>query len=164
MSTFGYPTAFNTVQNNFTIGQQVELVLMSPDGTPIQNFGLLTEFQATAQKHEIEVAGINNGGYTARRVAEKGWKGSFSFARTNGMADYLNWIEESGFYGGNPQNYYTIHETKQNNDGTLSEYQYQGVVLVGFDSGTVRQDAEVPMKIDFSAATRVPLSGPVQFS
>lgn len=162
--SFGFPTTFNNVQNNFTIGQQVELVLMSPDGTPIQNFGLLTEFGATAQKHEIEVPGINNGGFVARRVVEKGWKGSFSFARTNGMADYLQWIEESGFYGGNPQNYYTIYETKQNNDQSLSEFQYQGVVLTGFDSGTVRQDADIPMKLDFSAATRVQLSGPVELA
>lgn len=161
---FGFPTPYSNVQNNFTIGQQVELVLMSPNGTPIKNFGLLTEFQAAAEKQLIEVAGINNGGYIARRVAEKGWKGAFSFARTNGMADWIQWIEESNFYGGNPQNYYTIFQTFQNSDGTLSEYQYQGVVISGFDSGTVRQDADVPMKLDFSAATRIPLSGPVALS
>lgn len=156
-----YPSSYSNVQNDFQIGQQVELVLMSPDGTPIQNFGLLTEFTANQPAHVIEVAGINNGGYTAARVAQKRWKGSFAFARTNGMADYIQWIEESGFYGGNPQNYYTINQTVQNSDGTLTELQFQGVTLETFDAGNVRQDAEIPMKIDFSAATRVLLSGPV---
>lgn len=164
MSFFGYPTSYNQVQNDFQIGQQVELVLMSPDGTPIKNFGLLTEFAANQPAHEIEVAGINNGGYVASRVAQKRWKGSFSFARTNGMADYLQWIEESGFYGGNKQNYYTINQTIENSDNTLTELQFQGVVLGQFDAGTVRQDADIPMKIEFSAATRVLLSGPVPLS
>ena len=158
---FGAPTTFNAVQNNFTIGQQVQLVLMTPEGTPVQNFGLLTEFTASAEKHLIEVAGINNGGYVARRSAEKGWKGSFAFARTNGMADYLQFIEEQGFYGGNPQNFYTVYQTIQNNDGSLSEYQYVGVVFSGFDAGSIRQDADIPMKIEFAAAQRVQLSGPV---
>ena len=161
---FGVPTTFSAVQNNFTIGQQVQLVLMTPDGTPVQDFGLLTEFTASAVKHDIEVAGINNGGFVAHRVAEKGWKGSFAFARTNGMADYLQFIEEQSFYGGNPQNFYTIYQTFQPSDGSLSEYQYIGVVISGFDGGSVRQDAEVPMKLDFSASQRNQISGPVALS
>lgn len=155
------PIPYDQAQNNFTIGQQVELVLVTPTGQTVQNFGLLTEFTAQAQKHEIEVPGINNGGYVARRIAEKGWKGSFRFARTNGMADWIQWIEESGFYAGNPQNYYQVYQTVQNSDGTLTEMQFQGVVFTNFDGGSVKQDAEIPMVIEFSAATRVILSGAV---
>ncbi len=157
---FGYPTSWSNVNNNFTIGQQVELVLVAPDGTTLQNFGLLTEFQATAEVHLIEVHGINNGGYVARRNAQQGWKGTFSFARANGLADFIQYQEELSFYGGNPQNFYSILETFQNPDLSLSVYQFLGVVISGFDAGTVRQNAEVPQRLEFAAAQRLQLQGP----
>lgn len=157
--SFGAPIAYSAVQNTFDIGQQVELVLVSPDGTPIQSFGFLTEFQSTAEKHAIELYGINNAGYRAIRVVEKGWKGTFSFARLGGMADFIQWTEEANYFNGGTQNYYTIYETIREQDGTLTEYQFLGVAITGFDGGTVRQDNEIPMKIDFSAATRPQLNG-----
>lgn len=156
---FGIPSAYNGAQNNFDIGQQFELNIVNPTGLVVASLGLITDFTSNAPVHEVEVKGINNGGYIAARAIPERIKGSFAFARRGGIADLLLRVERGGFFAGQAQNQYSILETVKELDGSLSEYQYVGVVLGTFDVRVIKQDAEIPMKIDFSAADIVQLAG-----
>lgn len=157
--SFGLPANYSAVNNNFDIAQQFSLRIVSPQGTVLADLGLLTEFTSSAPVHAIEVKGINNGGYIAERDVPERIKGSFAFARRGGIGDLLATVERGNYFAGNAQNSYSILETVRENDGTLSEYQYIDVRLGTIDLRTIRQDAEIPMKVEFSAADYLQVAG-----
>lgn len=88
---------------------------------------------------------------------EGGWEGNFEVSRADGTIDDYFAQYEAAYYAGQNQPAGTIQETIAEVDGSVSTYQYQGVVLYYDDAGDYEAEKNVVQKVSFAASTRVKL-------
>jgi len=88
---------------------------------------------------------------------EDGWEGSFEVSRKDNQIDKYFATMESNYYAGISQPSGFIQQTISEVDGTVSTYQYQGVVLYYDDAGDYEVEKNVVQKVSFLASTRVRL-------
>jgi len=89
---------------------------------------------------------------------EDGWEGSFEVSRADGTLDRYFAAFEAAYYAGANQATGTIQQTISEVDGTVSTYQYQGVVLYYDEAGDYESEKNVIQKVSFLASTRVVLA------
>lgn len=89
---------------------------------------------------------------------EGGWEGSFDVSRADSTIDDYFAQYEASYYAGAASPAGTIQETISEVDGSMSTYQYQGVVLYLDDAGDKEAEKNVVQKVSFAAATRVKVS------
>jgi hypothetical protein len=89
---------------------------------------------------------------------EDGWEGSFEVSRADGRLDKYFADMEAAYYAGANQPPGFIQQTINEVDGTVSTYQYQGVVLYYDDAGDYEVEKNVVQKVSFLASTRVKLA------
>jgi hypothetical protein len=89
---------------------------------------------------------------------EGGWEGSFEVSRASGELDSYFATMEANYYAGANQPSGFIQQTISEVDGTVSTFQYQGVVLYYDDAGDYEVEKNVVQKVSFMASTRVKLS------
>ena len=89
---------------------------------------------------------------------ENGWEGSFDVSRADSTLDDYFVAYEAAYYAGKSQPTGTIQQTVSEVDGSVSVYQYQGVVLYFDDAGDYEAEKNVIQKVSFGAATRIKLS------
>jgi hypothetical protein len=85
----------------------------------------------------------------------KGWEGSFEVERgTSAVDDFIAAAEQAFFNQGNlPAG--TVYQYVAEVDGSVSTYQYSGVVFKLANAGSWRGDAAVKQKLEFFATQRV---------
>jgi len=88
---------------------------------------------------------------------EGGWEGNFEVSRADGTLDDYFAQFEANYYAGKNTPAGAIQETVQEVDGSVSTYQYQGVVLYLDDAGDKEAEKNVIQKVSFAAATRIKL-------
>jgi hypothetical protein len=84
----------------------------------------------------------------------KGWEGSFEVERgTSAVDDFMATAEQAFFSQGSlPAG--TVYQYVTEVDGSVSTYQYSGVVFRVANSGSWRGDASVKQKLEFFATQR----------
>jgi len=84
----------------------------------------------------------------------KGWEGSFEVERgTSAVDDFMATAEQAFFSRGSlPAG--TVYQYVTEVDGSVSTYQYSGVVFRVANSGSWRGDASVKQKLEFFATQR----------
>lgn len=137
--------------NNFSVGKDVSLDIIGPNG-PIR-FNLITNFDAKQDTSEVKVKGLD--GITRPVVFYDGWSGTFSLERQDSsMDDYFAQLEAQ-YYAGVNQVSLTIMETITEVSGAVSQYRYTGVILKYDDAGSWSGDKTVSQKFSFMASRRL---------
>ena len=84
----------------------------------------------------------------------RGWEGNFEVERGNAnLDDFIAAIEQQYFDGNGPAPS-TMYQYVTEVDGSVSTYQYDGVVFRLSNAGTWRGDSSVKQKLDFFAVRR----------
>lgn len=136
--------------NSFSVGKDVSLNINTPLGAV--KFSLITKFQSKMDNTEKRIKGID--GVTRIVRFPDGWSGSFEIERQDSTADdYFSQVE-ANYYAGQNEQPCTILETIAEPNGSITQYQYQGVMLKFDDGGEWMGDSTVKQKISFMASQR----------
>jgi hypothetical protein len=140
--------------NNFSVGRDVSLVLVTSYGTLTLNG--LTEFTADPATTDIRSKKID--GTPIFGFIPDGWKGSFKADRIDPTIDNY-WAQvEADYYAGKNLAGGTITEIIQESDGTTTEWRYDGVIIRLEKGGDWGGDKRVEQSITFEAAHKIKVS------
>ncbi len=89
---------------------------------------------------------------------EDGWEGNFEVSRADSTLDDYFAAFEAAYYAGVNQPAGVIQQTITEVDGSITTWQYQGVVLYYDEAGDYESEKNVIQKVSFLASTRVKLS------
>jgi hypothetical protein len=134
----------------FTTGKDISLVIQTQQG-PLQI--QLTDFSANPKVGEIESTQIT--GRTIQAYTPRGWNVSFKFDRFDSTADDFWAAFEAAYYAGIDQLPGTIFQTIKENDGSVSSYQFNGVVIKLDKAGDYAGDKKVDQSFSGMATERV---------
>ena len=137
--------------NNFNVGRDVSLVLVSPAGQRI-DLEIVTGFMAKQNTTKVRVRPLNSP--TIFADLPDGWSGTFDIDRGNSNADDLAFQIESGYWDAGLIGTGTIYQYVTEVSGATSTYEFINVTLTLDDAGTYHGDEVVKQKISFSASRR----------
>src|ERR1700733_14655986 len=110
--------------NNFTVGKDVQLVIQTQNG-PLQL--ALTDFGSKPKVTTIHSKQLD--GTAIEGYIPDGWDLSFKIDRMDTTADDF-WAQyEAAYYAGVNQLSGVVYETINEASGSISEWQYNGVVI-----------------------------------
>src|SRR5271166_4477821 len=117
--------------NSFSIGRDCQLVLMGPFGRVDLTY--VTGFESRQITHSIRLDRLD--GVPMGAELPKGWEGSFDVERgTSAVDDFVSATEQAFFVDGNmPAG--TVYQYITEVDGSVSTYQYSGVVFKLVNAG-----------------------------
>lgn len=143
-------------QQDFSVGRDIQSVTIN---TP---FGILapslvTDFSAKPEVSKKKSKGLTDG-LVRTIVMQEGYNGTIELDRKNQAVDRFFAQLEAAYYAGQNIGYSTIMQTIQEKDGTISQFQFVGVVLVLEDAGHWKTDELVHMKLMFEAQQRIVVS------
>jgi hypothetical protein len=134
----------------FTTGKDQQLVIQTPLGSlQIQ----LTDFTANPKVGTLESTQMN--GKTIHAYTPRGWDLSFKFDRFDNTADDYWAAFEAQYYAGVDQLPGTIFQTIRENDGSVSSYQFNGVVIKLDKAGDYAGDKKVDQSFSGMATERL---------
>jgi hypothetical protein len=135
---------------NFSIGRDTQLVVMGPSGRV--DISHVTGFESRQLTSPIRVNRLD--GRQLGAELPKGWEGSFEVERgTSALDDFISSIEQ-GFYSGASAQSGTIYQYVTETDGSVSTYQFDGVVFKLVSAGVWKGDASVKQKLEFFATRK----------
>jgi hypothetical protein len=136
--------------NTFTVGSDCQLVVMGPFGRV--DLAHVTGFEAQQITAAVRVDRLD--GVQLGAELPKGWSGSFTLDRgSSTVDDFIAKIEQAYLSGQSIQGG-TLYQYVNETDGSVSTYQFSGVVFKLASAGAYRGDAAVMQKLDFFASTR----------
>ncbi|MBB5373637.1 hypothetical protein [Acidocella aromatica] len=136
--------------NTFTVGRDCQLVVMGPFGRV--DLAHVTGFEAQQITAAVRVDRLD--GVQLGAELPKGWSGSFTLDRgSSAVDDFIAKIEQAYLSGKTIQGG-TLYQYVNETDGSVSTYQFSGVVFKLASAGVYRGDAAVMQKLDFFASTR----------
>lgn len=144
--------------NNFSTGRDVTLTVTLPSGGGTLSFpsSAVTDFSADPVLKEIDSKGID--GNSRFGYIPGGWKGTIKMDRLNHTVDDY-WAQlEAAYYSGTAIQAATITEIIQEQDGTTTQWQYDGVVLKLEKAGDWNADKKVEQDIAFMASHKTKIS------
>jgi hypothetical protein len=134
----------------FSIGRDTQLVVMGPSGRV--DISHVTGFESRQLTAPIRVNRLD--GRQLGAELPKGWEGSFEVERgTSALDDFISSIEQ-GFYNGAGNQSGTIYQYVTETDGSVSTYQFDGVVFKLVSAGVWKGDASVKQKLEFFATRK----------
>nr|WP_294511702.1 hypothetical protein [uncultured Rhodopila sp.] len=134
----------------FSIGRDTQLVVMGPSGRV--DISHVTGFESRQLTAAIRVNRLD--GRQLGAELPKGWEGSFEVERgTSALDDFISSIEQ-GFYNGDGNQSGTIYQYVTETDGSVSTYQFDGVVFKLVSAGVWKGDASVKQKLEFFATRK----------
>lgn len=135
---------------SFSIGRDTQLVIMGPNGRV--DISHVTGFESRQLTAPIRVNRLD--GHQLGAELPKGWEGSFEVERgTSALDDFISAIEQ-GFYNGAGNQSGTIYQYVTETDGSVSTYQFDGVVFKLVSAGVWKGDASVKQKLEFFATRK----------
>lgn len=140
--------------NGFTVGRDVTINIRTSTGS--LTIPLITEFSKQQKVVTKNVKGLD--GKTRSVKFPNGWAGKLDAERQDSTLDDYIAQEEANYYAGQDNPNITITETITEVDGSVSQYQYQGVSLTLSDGGTAKGDDTMKQTLDWEATQRVKLS------
>jgi hypothetical protein len=136
--------------NNFTTGKDVQLVIQLPTG-PLQLS--LTDFSTKPKTTTIESKKLD--GTKQHAYIPDGWELTFKIDRMDTTADDFWNVYEANYYAGVNQLSGIIYETIREADGSVSEWQFNGVVIKLDSAGDFSGDKKVEQTFSGMATQRV---------
>jgi hypothetical protein len=134
----------------FSIGRDTQLVIMGPNGRV--DLAHVTGFDSRQITSSVRVSRLD--GTHLGTELPKGWEGSFEVERgTSTLDDFIAALEQNYFNGVTSQPS-TMYQYITELDGSVSTYQFNGVVFKLSNAGTWKGDASVKQKLDFYATQK----------
>ncbi len=134
----------------FSIGRDTQLVVMGPTGRV--DLSHVTGFESRQLTSAVRVSRID--GTQLAAELPKGWEGNFEVERgTSALDDLISTIEQN-FYNGGPVAPGTMYQYITEADGSVSTYQFDGVVFKLATAGVWKGDSSVKQKLEFYATRK----------
>lgn len=136
--------------NTFSVGRDCQLVVMGPYGRI--DLTHVTSFEARQMTAAVRVDRIDGSQLAAE--LPKGWEGHFELERGNSSVDDFVARMESSYNAGRAIASGTLYQYVTEADGSVSTYQFDGVVFRLTNAGVWRGDQSVRQRLEFFAASR----------
>lgn len=134
----------------FSIGRDTQVVIMGPNGRV--DLAHVTGFDSRQITSSVRVSRLD--GTHLGAELPKGWEGSFEVERgTSALDDFIATMEQS-YYSGATSQPSTMYQYITELDGSVSTYQFNGVVFKLSNAGAWKGDASVKQKLDFYATQK----------
>ena len=136
--------------NSFSIGRDCQLVVMGPQGRVDLTY--VTGFESRQMTQSVRLDRLD--GVPMGAELPKGWEGSFEVERGTSAVDDFIAASEQAFltHGSLPAG--AVYQYVTEVDGSVSTYQFSGVVFKLVNAGTWKGDAAVKQKLEFFATQR----------
>lgn len=146
-----------TNPGSFLVGTDLSLTITNNQtGASVVLDGRLTRFTQKSEDHLEKITPIDNGGIPDHRFIANGWSGSIEVDRASDDFDSLFAAQESGFFLGANQPYYSIIVTVPNKKtGGLSRRVFIGVIFHQYDPGEYVKTTATKATIQWAATQRV---------
>ena len=136
--------------NSFSVGNDCQLVVMGPFGRI--DLAYVTGFEVSQITQSVRVDRLD--GIQLGAELPRGWQGGFSLDRgTSTVDDFIAQIELA-YFAGQAIAPGTLYQYVTETDGSVSTYQFDGVVFKLSSAGLYRGDMPVAQKLEFFASTR----------
>lgn len=136
--------------NTFSTGRDTQLVIIGPAGRV--DLSHVTGFETQQLTHPIRIDRLD--GVHMAAELPKGWEGHFELERGNSVVDDFIAALEQAWFGGGQLPAATLYQYVTEPNGSVSTYQFTGVVFRFSQAGTWRGDASVKQKLEFYASRR----------
>jgi hypothetical protein len=136
--------------NSFSIGRDCQLVVIGPQGRVDLTY--VSGFESRQMTQSVRLDRLD--GVPMGAELPKGWEGSFEVERgTSAVDDFIATAEQTFFSQGSlPAG--TVYQYVTEVDGSVSTYQFSGVVFKLVNAGSWKGDASVKQKLEFFATQR----------
>lgn len=134
----------------FSIGRDCQLVVTGASGRLDLSF--VTGFECRQLTHSLRLDRLD--GVPMGAELPRGWEGSFELDRGDAAVDDFILQLESGYYAGGTNPSGTVYQYVSEVDGSISTYQFSGVVFRLANAGTWRGDSSVKQRLEFFASKR----------
>ncbi|MCX7382770.1 MAG: hypothetical protein NT133_15440 [Alphaproteobacteria bacterium] len=136
--------------NTFSVGRDCQLVVMGPYGRI--DLTHVTGFEARQLTTAIRVDRID--GTQLAAELPKGWDGHFEMERGGpAVDDFISRIE-AAYNAGSQVAAGTLYQYVAEADGSVSTYQFDGVVFKLAHAGAWKGDQSVKQKLEFFGSSR----------
>ena len=136
--------------NSFSIGRDCQLVVMGPQGRVDLTY--VTSFESRQMTQSIRLDRLD--GIQMGAELPKGWEGSFKVERGTSAVDDFIASSEQSFLNSGALPAGTVYQYVTEVDGSVSTYQFSGVVFKLLNAGSWKGDASVRQKLEFFATQR----------
>lgn len=134
----------------FSIGRDCQLVVMGPFGRV--DLSHVTGFEARQVTLPVRIDRID--GTQLAAELPKGWEGYFEIERGSSAVDDFIAAIEAAYVANGAIPSGTLYQYVQETNGSLSTYQFDGVVFKLTQAGLWRGDQSVKQRLEFFAARR----------
>jgi hypothetical protein len=134
----------------FSIGRDTQIVVMGPSGRV--DLDHVTGFESRQLTHSVRVSRLDGSQIGAE--LPRGWEGSFELERGTSAVDDFVASSEQSYYSGGAIPAGTMYQYVTEVDGSVSTYQYDGVVFRLSAAGAWKGDSSVKQKLDFYSTRR----------
>jgi hypothetical protein len=139
--------------NNFTTGKDVTIQINTSYGPLNVPPSAILNFQADPDVTKLKSKGID--GTSRHGVIPDSWKGSITIDRLDHSLDDFWGRFEADYYANVASGVGTIIERILEQDGTVSTWRYDGVVITLEKAGDWAADKKVEQTFSFEAAHRI---------
>jgi len=137
--------------NNFSIGKDITLVVTTPDGQ--LTLHTITKFSPKQDTTSNKVK-LLDGRIIHQRFPD-GWSGTMEIERADSTLDDYMAAVEAGYYAGFNELPCSITEIIQEPNGSVSEFQYTGVIFSFSGVGDWTGDATIKQSLNWVASRRI---------
>lgn len=123
------------------------------DVNGVVNFAIIENFNSKEDATTDKVIAMD--GTVRHPKFHQGWSGSFTLERNSDFMDAYIASQESSYYLGADQLPITITETIEENNGTISQWQYTNVVIYLEDAGNYSGTEIVKQRATFMASRKL---------
>lgn len=142
--------------NGQSVGKDYTLVYYDPNTGAIVNFGDVQNVKISAQKHDIVSRPYNS---TPKfGFIPDGYKLTFTVVRTGPQLENWALAANAAFEAGSPVIAGYLNETINESDGSVSRYQYTGLVVYLTEVAEITREANIKMSCEAYASDKVVLS------
>jgi hypothetical protein len=133
------------------VGSQTTLNIIANGA--IINSTILTSFEAQQVTEKIKSIGID--GVSRPRHLEEGWQGTLGYDRADAVMDTFFAAKEAARYAGVNPPVIQITETVNEQNGSISKFNYTGVTMTMSSGGNRVGNNKVEVKVDWEASRRI---------
>lgn len=138
----------------FNVGSDVSFAIQDQYGDVFSEdmLGLMTQFDIRSVDVKMKVTPISHGGVPVNQCLPNGLRGTMTFVRTGPAFSQLYMDLSQGYYTAGLISQMFIMMNIRNRDGSVDEYQLDGVQLSDWDFGDFRGTKEVDCKMSIEAS------------
>lgn len=144
----------NVTIQGFNVGSDVSFAIMDQYGDVFSEdmLGLMTQFDLRSVDVTMKVTPISRGGVPVHQCIPNGLRGTMTFVRTGPAFSQLYMDLSQGYFNAGIISQMYVMMNVRNRDGTVDEYQLDGVQLCAWDFGDFRGTKEVDCKLQIEAS------------